>query len=251
MRVKLFAAAALAASALTANAATVTLTNLTALWYDASPVANLTANSGTAANAQIRWGGAANDFSTGSGYNFAVIDPTSAIVPPTPSADFVLGSFAHVNFPVPIPTITEVKLRISADVDVDGTGVGNHNFVFQFMHDETSNGAAGDVCPYGSGVVGTVGSINENGCADRVTVDFSAASDSFLIGTDLYTINVRGFDAGAGLTNEFLTKESSVNSARLIAQVTLRNSIHIPEPGSVALVGLGLVGLTLLRRRAV
>jgi len=222
-----------------ANAGVVTFSNILGTWFNANPLANIDSNTGTSANAQVRWGGAAN-IANDSGYNFLASGTTSVTVPPPQG--FTLGQFSHVNFPVG-SSITGIDLEIDAHVVVGVVDEGIKKFFFHFTHDETPNSPP---CPYGPpGLTG----INANGCADKVSVNFLTTSDSFLVGSDLYTINILGFQQGVGpLVTDFLTMEDAVNTANLVGQVSLRSSI--PEPGSIALVGLALFGLAASRRRA-
>ena len=240
--------ATVAAAALTAGmaqAATVSLTNVLATWYDGAPAANV-AYSGTSSTApQARWGTPADTFQ--SGYNFSVgALPIDFLVPPSPSATQVIGTFTHLNNPILAGTsITGIKLRITAAVAVDGTPVvgGNVEFNTDFAHDETPNGAepCADGGPNGGGV-------NVNGCADLVVASYSPVSESFLIGADLYTLKVLGFSLTADGLNPFTsfwTTEAADNQAYLLANV---ERTSVPEPGSLALLGLGLIGLVTLRR---
>jgi hypothetical protein len=235
------ATAALLLASVGAQAATVTLSNIFGTWFDADPAANITSNTGGGtASTEVRWGGA-------SGYDFDAAASGMAIVPPSPSASFVIGDFSHVNFPISAGTsITEIKLRVTADIDVDGTSVGNRAFVFRFLHDETPNGD--DPCAFGG--ANGVG-VNANGCADRVRVQFTDASDSFLIGSDVYTVNIFGFNAGGSVVSEFLTAEMATNTAQLLANVTLRRDVTgVPVPGTWALAGLALAVVAVQRRRS-
>lgn len=215
-------------------------------WFNEQGGPSFFSNTGAGNNPQVRWGGGTPQ----SGYDLDLAPPPSVVitqnVPPNTPA-FAIGNFTHVNFPVTPPSITGIDLRISFDIVIDSNDIGVHDFFFHFDHDETTNNL--NPCPYG----GNNGQgVNINGCADRVVVSFLSTSDSFTIGTDVYTFDLLGFADNCtrgGISNTFLTMENANNTRELCATVALRSDVTAPEPGTLALLGLSLMGLILVRRR--
>ncbi|UPW19185.1 PEP-CTERM sorting domain-containing protein [Agarivorans sp. TSD2052] len=147
--------------------------------------------------------------------------------------------------------------------------------VFAVLFEETTNYPGGDLvagstCAYGDGVTGEVGTDNEFGCSDLFTVvipdDVSYTQDpdgtlylsnNFQIDDEyVYTITTRlaGLEAvenvacvtGATCLG-FVTVEGSDNELSAAFSIT---ATSVTEPGTLAIFGLGLLGLASVRRRA-
>lgn len=200
---------------------------------------------------EIRWG-VAEPGGQKSGYRFLGLGPTGAH-PAAQFADldallaaqFDVGDFTHINFPITGGSITQASLQMTMTIQDTGVGGGSQvlNFSFNFTHNETDNtpGATGDPCPI-TGVPQP-----SDGCPDIVGLQTVFSQEIVNIGGQQLVLEILGFVPGhAGSPiSEFLTSENAENLASLV----VRFSAPIPEPATLGILGLGLAALGWQQRR--
>ena len=216
-----------------AVAATITLDNVVATWSNVHGGSSIGFTGNGTNDATVTWG--TPHGGTQSGYNFSGISGSLDATPDS-SPEFVIGSFTHLNQPIAGGTsISDARLTIGTDVYVDSSFIGNYSFVYDVEHWETTNTAR--TCADG-GVNGT--GANVNGCADRVQTNYNSLSDTFQIGSDLYTLDILGFRFFDGTdTLSFWTAESANNRVYLLARAiltseTVDNTDVITDPKVVS-----------------
>jgi len=239
MKKLIFRCAILAGLAGLAFGATITVTDSSGSFSNPVPVAGITITNGDP-HSEIRWGQPASNAGQ-SGYNFdATIPPvvTKNLVPGGTTDWFLLAGFQHVNQPIYAPSLEHVDLDVSLTFDIDGGAAITKTFGYLLNHEETTNAVP---CAYPS----------VSPCADRVTVS-APASGIFTVGNVVYTLVLQfSTDGGQTTESEFITQENQTNDAGIYARFSSRveDVPEIPEPTTFLLMGAGLTGLALLRRR--
>jgi len=182
---------------------------------------------GNGGHESISWGASTGN---ASGYTFEASAPPIFNV--ETDTEFSLGTFTHLNYPIFDDAITGVDFNITMDLMIGGTSVGEGPFTFNFAHDETPNDC-----------------IAANCSNDHVTFSNLVTSDTFMIGNAEYTLELLGFRYNGMFAESFSTIEGERNDAELVG-IFRAPTTTVPEPGTLLLLTIGLIGAGVTRKRA-
>jgi hypothetical protein len=222
-----------------ASAAPVTVTATVPTWSNVVGGTNVnfdTSGGGTNTVTQVFWGTPTSFFGDQSGLGFNPSNPPSSVGLQTDQV-FQLGTLTHYNEPINGGTAAS-SARLNLATTISGATPSTQSFSYQFLIDETPNQTP---CAYPS----TPG----NPCADRITFNNLTTSSAFTIGGVPYTIMLLGFSSNGGttITSFYDSQEGGSNSIGLYAMIT--TPTPVPEPATIALLGMGLLGFAAARKR--
>jgi len=227
----------------------------------------------TVSPTERRWGEPAVTNGTQSGLKITDTPSTKTVF--TNGAAVPNVSITHFNQPIFAPSLSSVTILSSLTLAPDAlSGTQTIPFAINFL--ETTNDPGNGICADGTG---RNTGLNLNGCADIFVISRDALNFPFFFDDPDYNVDdpttmlqrpyfISFFEATSGLNPlpalactaagatapclGFRTAEEANTPFQFAARITTER-VSIPEPGALALMGLGigLMGLLHRRRRSV
>lgn len=225
-----------------ANALPLDITNIVGGWQNPSvlpPFGFTTNNVPDQGTDTFTWG-----LGLESEYNFT---PGADVLGLSSGATIPLGTFNYINNSVQFPILESIDYSFSFDTNGSPVSLAG---LLQFTHTETPDDAGSIInCPVG------VEGASVSQCDDFVDVSFAPLSQLISVGADTFLFELLGFsrDGGTTINNSFQTPEGGISTADLYAGITVVDTgpgpAPVPEPGTLALFGLGFLFTGLIRRK--